>query len=1046
MTRRGGARGGPWRAALPALLTLPAVPCVASASARQGVSDAAAASRGEIPQDKRLDPEWVRSLYARGEPSEVRGASLDTIGMPVGGLFAGQVYLGGDGRLWLWDVFNGTALGVCGAGCSGENYVSPRKPVFPFRQGFAVRVNEGGVWTTRPLDREGFPAVAFRGAYPVGTVRYEDPAFAVATTLEAFSPFVPLDVARSSYPAVVLRYTLRNRSRAPVSAEILGYLENPVALESETTEAVRFRNRVQAVPEGTVLTAGAAPRPEPTSPRRERIVLADFESGYGNWRVEGEAFGRDPAHGARGIQRLSGFEGKRLVNSWQDSDAATGKLTSPEFVVTRRFVNFLLGGGNHPDAIRVALLVNGAVVRSATGRDSDAMDWVSWDVQEFEGSTATIEILDAHSGPWGHVVADQFELDDERRRSKSLPILTERGDFGTAALLLASKVGVRVALGLPRDAPLSAMATALRGVEDQAHDADARSLGVLARTLVLAPGEETQVDFVLSWYFPNLRIAGFEGIVGRHYASRWSSALGVARNVAADLTALARETFLWRHTWYDSSLPYWFLDRTFVNVSTLATSTVHRFRDGRFWAWEGVGCCPGTCTHVWHYAWAVGRLFPEVERRLREEVDLGIAYDAETGGVGMRAEFDRTPAVDGQAGVVLRAYRDHLTSVDDAYLLRIWPRLKGAVEHLIRRDVDVDGILDGAQPNTLDAAWYGEIAWTSSLYLAALRAAEEMARLAGDPAFAKTCREIFERGSARIAERLFDGEVFVQRLDPEHADDIGTGSGCYVDQTIGACWARQLGLGPILDPVKVQTALRSLWKYNFAPDVGPFRAANPEGRPFAVAGEAGLVQCTWRDGERREAWKRHWQYGYFNECMTGFEHQAAAHMIWEGMLEEGLAVERAVHDRYHPAKRNPYNEIECADHYARAMASYGVFLAICGFEYDGPAGVMGFDPRLGADDFKAAFTAAEGWGSYAQTRSPSAQTAKLSVAHGRVVLREFRAALPGNARAARAQGSIDGREVKSFIEDAGPRARIRFPSPVVVEAGHTLDIRIDLAH
>ena len=101
---------------------------------------------------------------------------------------------------------------------------------------------------------------------------------------------------------------------------------------------------------------------------------------------------------------------------------------------------------------------------------------------------------------------------------------------------------------------------------------------------------------------------------------------------------------------------------------------------------------------------------------------------------------------------------------------------------------------------------------------------------------------------------------------------------------------------------------------------------------------------------------------YFNECMNGFEHQVAGHMIWEGMVQEGLAVERTVHDRYHAARRNPWNEIECGDHYSRSMASYGVFIAACGFEYHGSKEYLAFIPRLTPEDFAAAFTAAEGWG------------------------------------------------------------------------------------
>ncbi|VGO13156.1 hypothetical protein PDESU_01710 [Pontiella desulfatans] len=92
-------------------------------------------------------------------------------------------------------------------------------------------------------------------------------------------------------------------------------------------------------------------------------------------------------------------------------------------------------------------------------------------------------------------------------------------------------------------------------------------------------------------------------------------------------------------------------------------------------------------------------------------------------------------------------------------------------------------------------------------------------------------------------------------------------------------------------------------------------------------------------------------------------------MVAEGTPElvmQGLAVTRAIHDRYRPEERNPYNEIECSDHYARAMSSYAVFLAACGFEYDGPAGVMGFGPVIQPENFRAPFTAAEGWGTFSQ--------------------------------------------------------------------------------
>ena len=109
------------------------------------------------------------------------------------------------------------------------------------------------------------------------------------------------------------------------------------------------------------------------------------------------------------------------------------------------------------------------------------------------------------------------------------------------------------------------------------------------------------------------------------------------------------------------------------------------------------------------------------------------------------------------------------------------------------------------------------------------------------------------------------------------------------------------------------------------------------------------------------------------------------------LTARGLAIGRAIHDRYSASKRNPYNEIECSDHYARANASYSLFLAACGFSYNGPAGVIGFDPKVGPDDFKAPFTAAEGWGTFEQ-KNPAEKSwsARIKLHHGKLVLNEAR--------------------------------------------------------
>jgi hypothetical protein len=123
--------------------------------------------------------------------------------------------------------------------------------------------------------------------------------------------------------------------------------------------------------------------------------------------------------------------------------------------------------------------------------------------------------------------------------------------------------------------------------------------------------------------------------------------------------------------------------------------------------------------------------------------------------------------------------------------------------------------------------------------------------------------------------------------------------------------------------------------------------------------------------------------------MSGFEHQVASHMMAEGMTDEALVLTRMIHDRYHAAKRNPFNEIECSDHYARAMASYGTFISACGFDYDGPNGSIKFAPKLNPQKCKVPYTAASGWGSYEQNQNEQSFTAKLHVAYGSLHLNKI---------------------------------------------------------
>jgi hypothetical protein len=187
-----------------------------------------------VPADKRLSKEWVDSLFVRGQPAVYSGEDLAFggafIGMPVSGITTGQLYLGGDGRLWLWDIFNETPSTL------GEHYAQPLLAFSTVDQGFTLRISRDPSSKPRPLASGGFENIAFRGEYPIGYVDYRDPARPLRISREAFSPSVPLDVNDSSLPATVLQFTITNTSTAEVNAELTGMLENAVARSANNHE------------------------------------------------------------------------------------------------------------------------------------------------------------------------------------------------------------------------------------------------------------------------------------------------------------------------------------------------------------------------------------------------------------------------------------------------------------------------------------------------------------------------------------------------------------------------------------------------------------------------------------------------------------------------------------------------------------------------------------------------------------------------------------------------------------------------------------------
>lgn len=215
-------------------------------------------------------------------------------------------------------------------------------------------------------------------------------------------------------------------------------------------------------------------------------------------------------------------------------------------------------------------------------------------------------------------------------------------------------------------------------------------------------------------------------------------------------------------------------------------------------------------------------------------------------------------------------------------------------------------------------------------------------------------------------DMLWGGDYYIQRLDDVDAHRYQQGTGCLSDQLIGQFMAHVAGLGHILPQAHVREALRSVFRYNFRTDFS--NHANVQ-RAYALGAEKGLLLCSWPHGGRPK-----FPFIYSDEVWTGIEYQVAAQLIYEDCLDEGLTIVKAVRERHDGIRRNPWNEVECGNHYARSMASWALLPALSGFRCDMPARTMSFSPKVFREAFGCFWSTGTAWGNYRQTVDDDGRT------------------------------------------------------------------------
>lgn len=832
--------------------------------------------------------------------------------------------------------------------------------------------------------------------------------------ITGWSPFIPTDADNSSLPVGVLEYQFTNTSDKAIET-VFSYntknfidgqgtirgVKNGFVLESDQNNSglaiyvdnaaavvdhcwfrgawfdpqtvvwdnIRYGRIADKQPVKGVAPGASVYVPLTLQPGETKTVkvnfcwyLPDSNLSIGGARKVGQAFTGMPCKGtASGQQPVSGFVGKQLLNSFdKGGDGLTGIIQSPEFNIGKRYLKFLVGGGSQADRTSVNLVVDGKIVETAVGNQTETLSETVWDLKPYQGKKAFVKVIDLDVYPWGHILADQFVLTDNRNE--------DIYNLSSTSTLLA--------------------------------DFESNSWG----DWQVVDSSEEEKQFLADE-------GDVEATYRPWYSERFKSLNEVIGYWDANQAMLEKNSRLFSDAFYSSSLPAEVLEAVAANLTILKSPTVLRQWDGRFWAWEGCqdsfGSCHGSCTHVWNYAQALPHLFPSLERTLRE-TEFRVSQNTE-GHQNFRVNLPISApphnfhaAADGQLGGIMKVYREWRISGDTQWMKDLFPAVKKSLDYCIRTwDPLHKGYLEEPHHNTYDIEFWGPDGMCTSFYLGALTAFIEMGKELKQPV--KEYTALLSKGKKYMETALFDGEYFIQKIQweglqapnpvdvmsfggsyseealkllKEEGPKYQYGTGCLSDGILGMWMASVCGLDEVLDNEKVRSHLVAVHKYNLKHDlVDHF---NPQRPVYACGKDGGLLLCTWPKGGMLSL-----PFVYSNEVWTGIEYQVASHLMMKGEVEKGLDIVRECRERYDGRVRNPFNEIECGHWYARAMASYGMLQGLTGVRYDAVDKTMYIDSKIG--DFKSFISTDTGFG----TIEWKAGKPVLNVVYGNIDVKRY---------------------------------------------------------
>ena len=987
----------------------------------------------------------LSSVWAFAESQTIySGDRLNRIAFPIGGIGAGMFCIEGAGAISCMSIKNqhefnhepSCYAAICILGDTPDKNVAKvvEGPVPKWKYFGKAHAGNGLGGATYGLPR--FRECSFTSRFPFAKISLKDSDMPITATIDAWSPFTPPDADASGLPVGAIEYTFENNSDKPqycvfsfntrnfvndgnrmqVGGSYLGngsigsihggfILYDLVGSERENKAAfavfvqgedaknvtvdhcwfrggwydaftVAWENvekgRMIANPPVEKDCPGAtlalpfelAPKSSktvrlltcwycPDSKIREgRPYLTDIRPVF-------ETGSKTSRGTFREQQKVSGFLGRGLVNTFEPyGDDAQGTLSSPEFTIDMKFLHLLVGGGSE---CSVRLYVDGKMVRRASGRNTEQLDWTTWVLDDLQGKKAMVKIVDDQSGGWGHILCDHIVLSDEVLDALKSCNGNEITQDEKRIRLLSDFESDRYGDWKPEKAS-NINKEGFDFAKPQCNDSNL----VVCSDM---PIPETYKPW---------------------YSTRFASIKEVAGHWSTNFADLKRRTDLFTKAFYDTTLPKEVVETIADNLSILKSPTILRQHDGRLWCWEGCydsgGSCHGSCMHVWTYTQAICHLFPSLERSLRQTEFHESFWDG-TGRQAFRANLPITPggqgfdAIDGQTGGIMKVYREWRIFGNDDWLRVYWPRVKLSMDYMIEKfDPGHTGIPEECHHNTYDINFYGPNGLGGSYYIAGLKATAEIGEYLGqDVSFYK---ELIAKGSKRMAEELFNGEYFFQKvwkkeelrhpygsIDPasqstgyrtltERVNEEGPkyqyGKGCLSDGVLGFWVAACCGLEIDTVPREmIEKHLLSVYRYNFRKNLS--QHANPQRPSYAIGDDGGLLLCSWPHGDMPLL-----PFVYSNEVWTGIEFQVASHLMMLGHVDKGVEIVRTVRGRYDGFKRNPFDECEWGHYYARALACYGMIQGLTGVRYDSVTKTLCVDSNVG--DFRSFLSTSTGFG------------------------------------------------------------------------------------